>query len=156
MKFRTAIAALALLAVVTAGSLRAEEKAKELKCPVSGQPAKAEHKVAFNGGEVEFCCPNCPKAFEKDPEKFAAKANLQLFQTDQIKQVKCPLTGRPMAADKIVEVEGTKVAVCCPGCLAKAKKATRRSLELPRTSLSPPPPPPLGQGTPGGVFRTPR
>ena len=91
MKFRLAIAAVALLAVVTSGSLRAEEKAKELKCPVSGQPAKAEHKVAFNGGDVTFCCPNCPKAFEKDSEKFAAKANLQLLQSEQIKQVKCPI-----------------------------------------------------------------
>jgi YHS domain-containing protein len=124
MKFRFAIAALALLAVVTAGSLRAEEEKKDIKCPVSGQPAKAEHTVAFNGGKVAFCCPNCPKAFEADPEKFAAKANLQLLQTKQIKQVKCPLTGRPMADDKIVEVEGEKVSVCCGGCLAKAKKAT--------------------------------
>jgi YHS domain-containing protein len=120
MKFRFAIAAVALLAVVASGSLRAEEKAKELKCPVSGQPAKAEHSVDFNGGKVTFCCPNCPKAFEKDTEKFAAKANLQLFQSEQIKQVKCPIAGRPLAADKIVEVEGTKVAVCCPGCLKKA------------------------------------
>ncbi len=125
MKFRLAIAALALFAVVASGSLRAEEEKKaEPKCPVSGQPCKAEHTVAFNGGKVAFCCPNCPKAFEADPEKFAAKANLQLLQTGQIKQVKCPVAGRPMAADKVVEVEGVKVAVCCPGCLAKAKKAT--------------------------------
>jgi YHS domain-containing protein len=124
MKFRVAVAALALLAVVVSGSLRADDEKKEVKCPVSGQPAKAEHKVAFNGGEVTFCCPKCKKAFEEDSEKYAAKANLQLFQTGQIKQVKCPIAGRPMAADKIIEVEGTKVAVCCPGCLAKAKKAT--------------------------------
>ncbi len=124
MKLRLAIAAVALLTAVASGSLRAdEEKAKELKCPVSGQPAKAEHSAEFNGGKVTFCCPNCLKAFEKDSEKFAAKANFQLFQTEQIKQVKCPLAGRPAAEDKIVEVEGEKVAVCCAGCLKKANGA---------------------------------
>jgi hypothetical protein len=69
---------------------------------------------------VAFCCPNCPKAFEKDTAKFEAKANLQLLQTEQIKQVKCPISGRDAAADKVVEVEGTKVAVCCGNCLKKA------------------------------------
>ena len=124
MKTRMFIAALAAVALFAVSSLQAEDAKPELKCPVSGQPAKAEHKVAFNGGEVEFCCPNCPKAFEKDSAKFAAKANLQLLQTKQLKQVKCPLTGRPVAADKVVDVEGVEVGLCCGGCLAKAKKAS--------------------------------
>lgn len=125
MKTRLFVAALAAVALFAVTSLRAADEAKpELKCPVSGQPAKAEHKVAFNGGEVEFCCPNCPKAFEKDTAKFAAKANLQLAQTKQLKQIKCPLTGRPVAADKVVAVEGVEVGLCCGGCLAKANKAT--------------------------------
>jgi YHS domain-containing protein len=125
MKTRLFIAALAAVALFAVSSLRAADEAKlELKCPVSGQPAKAEHKVAFNGGEVEFCCPNCPKAFEKDSAKFAAKANLQLFQTKQLKQVKCPLTDRPIAADKMVAVDGVEVGLCCGGCLAKAKKVS--------------------------------
>jgi hypothetical protein len=125
MKTRMFVAALAVLALFAATSLRAADEAKpELKCPVSGQPAKAEHKVAFNGGDVLFCCPNCPKAFNANAEKFAAKANLQLAQTKQLKQVKCPLTGRPVAADKSIAVEGVEVGLCCGGCLAKAKKAT--------------------------------
>jgi YHS domain-containing protein len=125
MKIRMLVAALAATCLLAAGSLRAADEAKPaLKCPVSGQPAKAEHKVAFNGGEVEFCCPNCPKAFEANKEKFAAKANLQLAQTKQLKQIKCPLTGRPVAADKVVKVEGVDVGLCCGGCLAKANKAT--------------------------------
>ena len=123
MKTRLFLAAVAVVALFAVGSLRAEDEKPALKCPVSGQPAKADHKVAFNGGEVEFCCPNCPKAFNANSEKFAAKANLQLAQTGQLKQVACPLTGKPAAADKVVEVEGVKVGVCCGGCLAKAKKA---------------------------------
>lgn len=139
MKFRLLMAALVAGALFAVGSLRAdEEKKPELKCPVSGQPAKADHVVKFNGGDVQFCCPNCPKAFEKTSDKFAAKANLQLIQTGQLKQVKCPLTARPMAADKKVEVaEGVEVAVCCAGCLAKANKVEgdeRLSLLLKDTS----------------------
>ena len=123
MKSRLSIAALAVVALVVAGSLRAADKEKaELKCPVSGKTASADHKVAFNGGDVEFCCPNCPAAFKKNEKKFAGKANLQLVQSGQLKQVKCPLTGRAMAADKIVEIAGAEISVCCANCLGKVKK----------------------------------
>jgi len=119
---RMIVAALAACTLLAVGTLRAADDEKPaLKCPVSGQPAKADHIVKFNGGDVQFCCPNCPKNF--NAEKHGAKANLQLVQSGQLKQVKCPLTGRPMAEDKIVEVEGVKVSVCCGGCLAKTKKA---------------------------------
>ena len=91
---------------------------------MSGQPAKADKTADFNGGKVQFCCGECPKAFAKDPDKYAAKANLQLAQTGQLKQTACPLTGKPAAADKTVDVEGVSVGVCCGGCLAKVKKAS--------------------------------
>jgi YHS domain-containing protein len=121
MKSRLFVAALAVVAFAVVGPLRAAEKV-ELKCPVSGKAASADHKVAFNGGEVEFCCPNCPKAFAKNPKKFAAKANLQLVQTKQLKQVKCPLTGKPMNPTKVVKLAGTEIHVCCGNCLAKVNK----------------------------------
>lgn len=125
MKSRLFVAALAVGALVAVGTLRAaDEKKPELKCPVSGKAANADFVVEFNGGEVEFCCPNCPKAFKANSAKFAPKANLQLVQSGQLKQIKCPLTGKPMSADKKVEVEGVEIALCCGGCLAKAKKAS--------------------------------
>jgi len=122
MKTKLFFAALAVVALVAAGSLRAADKKVDLKCPVSGKPASADHKVAFNGGDVEFCCPKCPKIFTANEKKFAAKANLQLVQSGQLKQIKCPLTGRPMADDKLVEVGGVEIKVCCAGCLGKMKK----------------------------------
>ena len=123
MKFRLFVATLAVVTLVVAGSLRAvaEEKVA-LKCPVSGKAVNADHKVAFNGGEVQFCCPNCPAAFAKNEKKFAGKANLQLVQTKQLKQVKCPLTGKPCATDKGVKLAGITVYVCCNGCLGKVNK----------------------------------
>ncbi|MBD3674438.1 MAG: YHS domain-containing protein [Planctomycetaceae bacterium] len=112
-----------LLALVTLTVNAAEEKKAEPKCPVSGKPCVKEHSVAYKGADVYFCCPNCPKAFEKNPEKFAAKANHQLVLTGQAKQVKCPLAGRPAKDDKSVKVEGVTVNVCCGNCLKKASGA---------------------------------
>jgi YHS domain-containing protein len=123
MKSRLCLAALAVVALVAASTLRAAD-APALKCPVSGKPVDATKTVDFNGGKVAFCCENCPKAFAKDTKKYAAKANLQLAQSGQLTQVKCPLTGKDVAADKSVEVEGVKVGLCCAGCLGKTKKVS--------------------------------
>jgi hypothetical protein len=123
MKSRICIAALAVVALVAASALRAAD-APALKCPISGKPADATKTVDFNGGKVAFCCENCPKAFSAAPDKFKAKANLQLVQSKQLKQTKCPLTGRPCAEDKSVDVDGVKVGLCCAGCLKKASGAS--------------------------------
>jgi len=124
MKSRLCVAVLAVVALVAAHSLRAADEKPALKCPVSGKAVDATKTVDFNGGKVQFCCGNCPKAFAADTKKFAAKANLQLVQSGQLTQVKCPLTGKPCAPDKSVEVAGVKVGLCCGGCLGKASKGT--------------------------------
>ena len=121
MKFRLFVAALAVATFAVVGSLRAAEKV-ELKCPVSGKAVDADQTVAFNGGEVAFCCENCPGAFAKNTKKFAGKANLQLVQSKQLKQAKCPLTGRPMNPSKLVKLAGVEISVCCGNCLGKANK----------------------------------
>src|SRR5262245_24204769 len=46
---------------------------RQTACPVSGKPINPEHSVEYKGKKVYFCCPNCPAAFEKDPEKFIDK-----------------------------------------------------------------------------------
>ncbi len=45
----------------------------QTKCPVSGKPIDPEHSVEYKGQKVYFCCPHCPAAFEKGPEKYVAK-----------------------------------------------------------------------------------
>lgn len=42
-------------------------------CPVSNKPINPEQSVEHDGKQVYFCCGGCPKAFEKDPEKFLSK-----------------------------------------------------------------------------------
>ena len=45
----------------------------QTKCPVSGKAIDPVNFVKHDGKKVYFCCENCPKAFQKDPSKYAAK-----------------------------------------------------------------------------------
>ena len=69
-----------------------------------------------------FAARIAPTAFKKDPTKFAAKANFQLYVTKQAKAVKCPIAGRPLNAAQTVDIDGITVAFCCPGCKGKVSK----------------------------------
>jgi len=128
---RIFVVALMGIAVTLTYSLNAaEETAKKpaakkpaAKCPVSGKVCKKEFAVAHNGGQVFFCCPNCPKAFAANTAKFAAKANHQLVLTGQAKEVKCPIAGRKLNPKTAIDVAGVKVAFCCNNCKGKAVKA---------------------------------
>ncbi len=39
-------------------------------CPVSGSPVDTKYMVVYEGKVIAFCCPNCPKQFWADPQKF--------------------------------------------------------------------------------------
>ncbi|WP_296457541.1 YHS domain-containing protein [Rubinisphaera sp.] len=119
-----------LLSLMTLTISAAEEKKAEPQCPVSGKAISKDHSVSYKGAEVYFCCPKCPKAFEMDTKKYAAKANHQLVQTDQAKQVKCPITGRPDREDKAVTVNGVEVNFCCGNCLKAANEADDKVVML--------------------------
>jgi YHS domain-containing protein len=115
------------LAFVAVASLIAAEgvKLEGVKCVVAGSKAASEkNAVDYKGGKVFFCCQNCPKAFEKDTAKFAAKANAQLVATGQAKQEKCPLSGGALNKDTKISVAGADICFCCEKCQAKAKEST--------------------------------
>ena len=118
-----AVAASGMLAFTAARAAEEEKKEVEVKCPVSGQPIDKEHHVAYKEAEVYFCCPNCPKAFEKDTAKFAPKANHQLVLTEQFEQTKCPLTGQKLNPEQTVTVAEVEVQFCCGNCKGKVAKA---------------------------------
>lgn len=114
----------AMCAALAVFAANAEDKKEaEVKCPVSGKAINKEHAVDYKGGKVYFCCPNCPKAFDKDSAKFASKANHQLYVTGQAKLVKCPIGGRPLNTATAIDVGGKKVCFCCENCQGKAKAA---------------------------------
>lgn len=114
--FRKVAITFGLLAAlsITYSAISKEVKLDGVKCPVSGKPAKNVDGsvVKHNGGDVYMCCAGCPGAFKKDTAKFTAKANLQMVQTGQFKQVKCPLKGKPVNKSLSVDVAGVKVGVC--------------------------------------------
>ncbi len=47
-----------------------------MTCPVSGKPAGKEFFSEYKGNKVFFGCAECKAAFDKDPEKFAAKIHV--------------------------------------------------------------------------------
>ena len=98
------------------------------KCPVSGEAASKDHAVDFDGGKVYFCCDKCPKAFDKDTKKYAAKAHLQMVSTGQLKQTACPFTGKPLNDDQTIDVQGVKVKFCCGNCKKKAAAMSEDAL----------------------------
>lgn len=93
------------------------------KCVVAETPVKPDKTAEYKGGKVQFCCDNCKGKFAADPGKYQVAANHQLAGTKQFKQVKCPLSGQPTQADKVVEVAGVKVAFCCENCQGKVAEA---------------------------------
>ena len=117
-----ALGVVALLVATVMAEDKKEVKLEGIKCPLSGKAA-TENSVDYKGGKVYFCCENCPKAFSKDPAKFAAKANAQLVATGQAKQAKCPLSGGKLNPDTAITVAGSKVCFCCEMCQGKVKEA---------------------------------
>jgi YHS domain-containing protein len=115
---------LAFSAFVAALAFAADVKLDGVKCPVSGKPAVAAASAGYEGGKVYFCCNDCKASFEKDPAKYAAKANHQLVATGQAKQASCPISGEPIKNDKSVKVSGATVYFCCDNCKDKVAKAT--------------------------------
>ena len=119
------LAALSVAALVFSVAVYAEDAKdalKDVKCPVSGQPVKADKTVDYKGGKVYFCCENCPKSF--DAKKHGTKANHQLIATGQAKQEKCMFTGGKLNPETKITVKGAAVCFCCNMCKGKAEKAT--------------------------------
>ena len=125
MRTRKLLMAVAALFVI-GGSLAiaAKPSLEGVKCVM--QPTKAideSKSVEWKEGKVYFCCANCPKAFSKDKEAHAAKANAQLVATKQYKQQACPISGAKLDDSTAIEVRGTKVAFCCTKCKGKVEAA---------------------------------
>jgi YHS domain-containing protein len=132
MKSRFLLAAVASAVLLSAGLYAADAvKLDGIKCVVAGKnAAKADNAVAYKGGNVYFCCMNCPKEFAKVPTKFALTANNQLAATGQAKQMACPYTGKELAEGTAVKVGGVEVKFCCDMCKGKTEKAEAAAIEL--------------------------
>ena len=47
-----------------------EIKLANSECPVTGEMIDPKYTIVYQGEEIQFCCPNCPKTFWEDPEKY--------------------------------------------------------------------------------------
>lgn len=94
-------------------------------CPVSGSDAKKENSSKYRDGEAYFCCEKCKAAFDAEPAKFSTKANLQLVQTKQFRQTKCPVSGSKISKEQTIKVEGVKVGFCCEKCKGSLESASK-------------------------------
>ncbi len=124
MRIRSILLCASSVALLALTVYAADEiKLEGVKCVVAPKnAAKAGTGVDYKGGQVFFCCMNCPKKF--DAEKNAVAANHQLVATKQAKQEKCPLTGKALNAEQKVTVNGAEVTFCCPNCKGKVEKAS--------------------------------
>lgn len=96
-----------------------------VKCVVNpAVPAKRDVALDYHGGKVYFCCDGCRRTFEKESDKFTSQANLQLVQTKQAQQMRCPMSGQASTSASKVSFHGTEVAFCCDGCKKVFEEAT--------------------------------
>jgi len=117
--------AMAFVTLLTAGLYAADAiNLEDVKCVMNPKKAaSADQSVEFKGGKVFFCCENCPKGFSAKIEAgdalVAAKGNMQLIQTGQATQAKCPFTGGPLKTE--ITVAGATIQLCCNKCKGKAE-----------------------------------
>ncbi len=96
----------------------------DVKCfMMPKRDVKESKAVDHLDGKVFFCCPGCVKKWNKDSTKFTTQANLQLVQTGQYTQTKCPISGGDVDEEQFVEVDGVKVHFCCGNCKGKVASA---------------------------------
>ena len=97
----------------------------DIKCFMMPKREVKESKAVDHlEGKVFFCCPNCVKKWNSDPESYTTQANLQLVQTGQYHQTKCPISGGDLDDSKVADVDGVEVKFCCVNCLRKANAAS--------------------------------
>jgi YHS domain-containing protein len=98
-----------------AAKVKGEAKPVNKVCPVSNKAIDATKTVTYKGEIIAFCCGNCPKKFESDPEAVAAKVKREPTAVND----KCPFTGKDVA--KVVSYKAV-VGFCCENCQGKFDK----------------------------------
>lgn len=86
----------------------------QIGCPISGRPIDATKTAALGKAKVAFCCGNCLAKAEASDD--LAKLAFASFDKGFTLQTKCPVSGKPIKADKVVAHKGKNVFFCCPGC----------------------------------------
>lgn len=140
MKKSLLLAAAALAALPLAAALaRPDDKPAlpaEVNCAVN-TGAKVNVEAATKSGKYVdyeytryyFCCGNCPKAFEKDPEKFAKNPGVSLQKIVLPEEMSCAVMGdhklkpaEATASKLFKDYNGRRYYFCCAGCPPQFEK----------------------------------
>lgn len=85
-------------------------------CPVSGKAIEAGKgkEETWQGHKVTLCCPNCEKAFQKEP---MVVTTIATYGCTDLKNAKCPVqTDQAAGADNVVVYKGKLIRLCCDDC----------------------------------------
>jgi YHS domain-containing protein len=114
MRLQTALLflpALAALPLLNLARPIAADEPQKAKCLVTGKEIEITAKtprVYIQGKPSYFCCENCPKTFQKTPEKFVKPSG------------NCPIFGTQLTTLKPelrLVINNGLWYVCCPGCV---------------------------------------
>jgi YHS domain-containing protein len=90
----------------------------QVACPVSGRPVNKEVTAELGQAKVGFCCENCLGKFNAADDDGKLELVFAKLGKGFTRQVKCPVSGKPINAEHSVEYREKKVYFCCPNCPA--------------------------------------
>lgn len=123
---------------------------KNPRCPIRGEPAKADVAVVFQGRKVHFCCPGCDESFNKEPNKRLALLTIEGLKDAGNKN--CPImSGEKVVPDSFLVYRKDLINLCCPECVEDFSKDPAKYLkELNLPAAGPPAKPGHDHGGHGG------
>jgi YHS domain-containing protein len=101
----------------------------QVACPVSGHDFDKEVAVETGNTKVAFCCENCLAKYEKADDEGKLKVLFANLDKGFTRQVKCPVSGKPINPEHKVEFEGKQVYFCCPNCPAAFNADPKKFME---------------------------
>lgn len=92
-------------------------------CPVMDEPVDFFVSAPTDSGPIYFCCKPCITKYQKNPDQYAGKIAAQRLALTKLPriQVTCPMSGKPVRDDVVVEDKGQKIHFCCPNCADEFK-----------------------------------
>jgi YHS domain-containing protein len=88
----------------------------QVACPITGRPVNEKTLVDVGNAKAGFCCKNCLAKYNDADDEGKLKVLFADLDKGYTRQTKCPLSGKPIKAEHVVEYEGKKVYFCCEGC----------------------------------------
>lgn len=131
MTIMAVVAALIVPALVLAEDKKEEKKTgPQVNCPVTGKAIDKTLSVEKDGKRIYVCSKDCVAKVEKDFATFAKKLESEGVALEKA-QTTCPvMKGNKINKKFLVDVEGKRIYVCCPGCFDPIKKEPAKYIKM--------------------------